>query len=98
MSDVPELDRLLEEAELVRRNVQWERTDRFMRRTLGCVVVCALLTIPLGVIFGRTGVAVGVVAVLMTTAPILAAAVYMIIRECFNDPPRKDPTKRYKYQ
>jgi len=98
MSDIPELDRLIEEAELVRRNVQWERTDRFMRRTLGCVVVCALLTIPLGVVFGPTGVAAGLIAVLMTTAPIFVAAIYAILRECFSDPPRKDPTKRYRYE
>lgn len=98
MSDVPELDRLLEEAELVRRNLQWERTDRFMRVSLGCVVVCALLTIPLGVLFGKIGIAAGLVAVLFSAAPIFGAAVYMILRECFAAPPKRDPTKRYKYR
>lgn len=34
MSDVPELDRLIEEAENLRTNMKWRKRDRFFKLTL----------------------------------------------------------------
>lgn len=97
MSEIPELDRLLEEAENVRFNTQWDRTDRFMRRTLGCFILSMLLTLVLGGLFGKSGVAFGLGCALLSVMPVLWFALYVLLRGCFTDPPPRDPTKRYKY-
>lgn len=98
MSDVPELDDLLEEAERRKISVAWERQDRFFRRWMGCAFI-SLLSIPvLGTLFGKTGVAAALLAVLISTLPILILGVYFVLHACFTDPPRRDHTKRYIFK
>lgn len=96
MSDVPELDRLIEEVDIVRRNTEWDRHDRFFRRSMGSVLV-SMLSIPvLALLFGQVGVVISMVLVLLSSLPVLVTTIYVLLGACFIDPPRRDPTKRYK--
>lgn len=98
MSEIPELDRLIAEADNVRFNTAWDRMDRFMRRTLGCFMLSMLLMLVLGGLFGKTGAAIGAVCVVLSVMPALCVVFYILMRDCFTDPPRRDPTKRYNYK
>lgn len=96
MSDIPELDRLIDEAENVKRNNEWDRMDRFFRRSLGYFMLSALSMLPLSLVFGKTGAAMGAVCAVLSAVPLLCVACYTLLHDCFTDPPRRDPTKRYK--
>jgi len=95
MSDVPELDRLLDEANSVKRNMAWERQDRFFRRTMGCMFL-SLLSLPvLFALFGKNGVVISMACVLLSALPVLVLSIYVVLVDCFTDPPPRDATKRY---
>jgi hypothetical protein len=98
MSDVPELDRLLDERANVKKNKQWEWRDRLHRRAFGCMLLCVLTFFPLVFLFGDVGAFICGGVMLFCLAPILAAAVFEVLAECFKDPPPRDPTKRYHYK
>ena len=96
MSDVPELDRLLDEHENVKSNMYWENRDMFFRRTMGYMTLSALLMLPLGLLFGVSGVVLATVFFCLTVAPFLLISLAELMVFCFMDPPRRDRTKRYK--
>lgn len=96
MSDVPELDRLLDEHENVKRNMYWESRDRFFRRTMGYATIAALLTIPCGLLLGASGVWISTVFFCLSIVPFLLISLAELLLACFMDPPRRDLTKRYK--
>lgn len=96
MSDVPELDRLIEEADTVRQNLYWESRDMFFRRTMGYATLTALMTLPLGVLFGVSGIWLSTVFFCLTIVPFFVISMAELLLSCFMDPPRRDPTKRYK--
>lgn len=98
MSDVPELDRLLDEAENVKRNLQWARQDRLFRRTLGLFIIGVLAIVPLVIVFGEIGAVIAASWIVISSLPILGLGLHTILRGCFTDPPRRDPTKRYNYK
>lgn len=82
MSDVPELDKLLDEHHIFKTNISWERAERLqlfiLRVVLAvCVTVFAVLAI------GWLGV-------------VLFPFVFKSLTLMFPDPPRKDPFVRYK--
>ena len=82
MSDVPELDKLLDEHHIFKTNISWERAERLqlfiLRVVLAvCVTVFAVLAI------GWLGVG-------------LFPFVFKSLTLMFPDPPRKDPFVRYK--
>lgn len=100
MSAIPELDRLIDEAENIKRNNEWARIDRFFRRSMGCAFISMLVMPVLGILFDKIGVAVALMALiglLVFVLPVLALGVYTVLHECFTDPPPRDPTKRYKH-
>lgn len=98
MSDIPELDRLIEESENVRRNKMWDLQDRIIRRTLGYFMLSLLLIIPLSILFGKYGAVAAIMSALVSTTPLLFWAIYILLHGCFIDPPPRDPTKRYMYK
>lgn len=97
MSEIPELDRLIEEADNVRHNTAWDWQDRLFRRSMGCAFI-SLLSLPvLAMLFGKSGAVVSMVALLLSIAPVFALGAYVVLHECFTDPQPRDPTKRYKH-
>lgn len=98
MSDVPELDKLLEEAENVRRNKKWARNDRLFRHTIGYMLLSVLLIFPAGLLFGPLGAVVIAMCFILSILPALCLSVYDLLSDCFTDPPPRDPTKRYNYK
>lgn len=97
MSEIPELDRLIEEADNVRHNTAWDWHDRLFRRSMGCAFISLLLLPVLAALFGKSGAVISMVALLLSITPVLALGVYGVLHECFTDPRPKDPTKRYKH-
>lgn len=98
MSDVPELDRLIEEADNVRRNTRWETRDRIFRHSLGYLMLCVLLIIPSALLLGPFGVYIIATCAVVSLCPAFCLAVSELLKECFTDPPPRDPTKRYTYK
>lgn len=98
MSDVPELDRLLDEHENVKRNMYWESRDMFFRRTMGYMTLSVLLMLPLGLLFGVSGVVLATVLFCLTVVPFLLISLAELMLSCFMDPPRRDRTKRYMHK
>lgn len=85
MSDVPELDKLLEEHEIYKSNIEWEKRERlFMFGYRFFVWLVAVV-----VVIGTIGGAVGAVLI-----PALWAVGEWIVPE----PQKRDPFKRYMYK
>lgn len=82
MSDIPELDRLIEEHENYRRNVWWNRQDA-MFYAMCRFQIAALISLPLALIIGPIGLAV-------------IPFVWSWARSAFPSPPPRDPFRRYK--
>lgn len=81
MSDVPELDRLIEEHEVFRHNIRWEANERFQ------MLLCR---IGLLAAFALIGIALAGPAVLLCI-PLVWRGLWALIP----DPPRRDPFRRY---
>lgn len=96
MSDVPELDRLIDEANNVKRNTAWEWQTWLFRRSMGCAFISMLALPVLGLTLGPIGAKIAIVGLLLSVSPVLLLGVYAVLEECFTDPPRRDPTRRYK--
>ena len=97
MSDIPELDRLIEESENIRRNQNWRRQDRFFKLSMLFIIFSFLsfiLTIP---VFGPEVAAVILVVFFIGC---LMPLLYMAFRDVFfellkDDWEGRDMTKRY---
>lgn len=98
MSDIPELDQLLAEADIVRRNREWERMDRLFRRTAGYFLLSCLLILPCGILFGKIGAVVAAGCAVLSVTPVFIIAVGVLLHACFKDPPQRDMTRRYTYK
>lgn len=82
MSDVPELDRLLDEHANYRRNMAWNRQE-----------AAFILTMRLGVTVLLTAALVGIVGI---SGAIAAAVVWDFTEIAMPKPQRRDPFKRYR--
>jgi hypothetical protein len=82
MSDVPELDRLLDEHETYRRNMAWNRQEAFF--------VMTLRTLAAGIASVVLYAAIGFAAVA------LFPALYDLAEWALPKPQRRDPFKRYR--
>lgn len=98
MSDVPELDTLLEEAETVRNNRRWSRGERLWRLTVGCAVLSFLLSLPLMFLFGDVGALIGTVLLCGSLLPTLVRGVFDFLVWAFQPPKPYDYTKRYQHK
>jgi hypothetical protein len=97
VSDVPELDKIIEESENVRRNKKWQRRDKAFKLTM----LCLLLMIPIfligTVLFGAEFAAIITTGLLIfTLLPMAVEATFEIINDLLKDDwEGKDMTKRY---
>ncbi len=92
MSDIPELDRLIEEHAVFRANMAWDRSERMQRTFLRFFLACLATTIASGLA--------------MTVSSLLAWAVgistfmvsFAFLRRVVPNPSFRDPFKRYRYE
>jgi hypothetical protein len=82
MSDVPELDRLLDEHETYRRNMAWNRQEAVF-----------VLAMRLGVTVLLTVVIMGIVGI---SGAIAAPIVWDFTEMAMPKPQKRDPFKRYR--
>lgn len=82
MSDIPELDELLEQHEIFRENMRWEQQEKF--QTLGFrLQICAMVTLIAILMIGIIG--------LLAVPFAWNFAVYVVPK-----PVRRDPFVRYR--
>lgn len=98
MSDVPELDRLLEEEANIRRNRAWDKRDRFFNLTLACMILSVLICLPASLLLGEIGIFISTALFFAAILPALAGAAFELLNALLTPPPRRDPTKRYNYK
>mgnify|MGYP003338226958 CR=1 FL=1 len=98
MSDVPELDRLIDEAENIRINRAWHKRERIFNLTLAGLLLIMLLTVPLLLTLGEIGAIVIAGLFSALTIPILAGAAFSLMYELLTPPSSRDMTKRYHYK
>lgn len=94
MSDVPELDRLIAEADNVAKNRAIDRQDNLFSVLIFISFMSMLCVIPLTFAFGVIGLIISLCLFLLGLLPALAAVVFDIAVELLS-PPKRDPTKRY---
>lgn len=82
MSDVPELDRLIEQHEVFQRNMAWERMERFQTFGFRCQV-CAVIAAAIVLFVGPIGLA---------ALPLAWPLAVRFVPE----PKRRDPFARYR--
>jgi hypothetical protein len=82
MSDVPELDRLLEEHDIFKLNVAWDRRERLFLMIIR-IFILVFSTFMMCLLFGCLGI----------FTLFLAKFMWIIVP----NPPFKDPFKRYNY-
>jgi hypothetical protein len=82
MSDVPELDRLIEEHEIFRRNMQWEARERARAGISRVAIQAAIVSL--------AAIVVGPLAVLCIPLT------WKWIKSAVPDPPRRDPFRKYR--
>lgn len=83
MSDVPELDKLLEEHAVFKFNTAWDRRERRFLMALRIALAASLIAV-----FCLLGGWLG-----LTLVPVI----WPIMKHLIPDPPYRDPFKRYKY-
>lgn len=83
MSDVPELDALLEEHKIFKFNTAWDRAERTQLAILRFMIVFSVSVFAC-LLVGVTGIVV--------VTPMLFA-----VKKFIPNPPWRDPFKRYKY-
>lgn len=81
MSDVPELDRLIEEHENFRRNVRWDRMDRIFYAFMSAQIFVAISLVAF-IILGWLGLA-------------LVPLVWSRVKGSMPKPAYRDPFRRY---
>ena len=92
MSDIPELDRLIEEHAVFRANMAWDRSERMQLAFLRVFLACLATTI-------ASGLAVTVSSLLAWAVGISTFMVsFAVLRRVVPNPPFRDPFKRYKCQ
>ncbi|NDD52363.1 hypothetical protein EBZ39_00525 [bacterium] len=91
MSDVPELDKLLDEHHIFKTNISWERAERLQLFILRVVLQLFILRVVLAVC-----VTVFAVLAIGWLGVVLFPFVFKSLTLMFPDPPRKDPFVRYK--
>lgn len=95
MSDVPELDRLLDEAENVRRNRQCDRREQRARLMLICMIFDMLVLLPMIWLLGETGIVLWLALFCVSLLPVLVGHVFEFLIWLLTPPKPRDPTKRY---
>ena len=92
MSDIPELDRLIEEHAVFRANIAWDRSER-MQLTFFRVFFACLATAVASVVFALN------FSSLIAWVGGLATFVlsFTVLKRFLPDPPFRDPFKKYKY-
>jgi hypothetical protein len=83
MSDVPELDKLIEEHAVFKFNTAWDRRERRFLAALRITLTAAMVALLCGLV-GWLG---------LLTLPIIWSRLNRIIP----NPPYRDPFKRYRY-
>lgn len=81
MSDVPELDRIIEDHKIFKSNMEWERSERMTLAGFR-VMIAIVPTIMLVMLLGAAG--------LLILPPLWLSCLRLI-----PDPPRRDPFVRY---
>lgn len=97
MSDVPELDRIIEESENVRRNKKWQKRDRAFKLTMLCLFLMIPILLISTVLFGAEFAAIITTGLLMfALVPMAVEITFEIITDLLKDDwEGKDMTKRY---
>jgi hypothetical protein len=82
VSDVPELDRLIEQHKVFQYNIRWEAHERTRTRLLRLLALTMIVSVP---------------TMLVGPAALLIAPVaWKWLRSAIPDPPRRDPFRRYR--
>lgn len=97
MSDVPELDRLIDEHELAKRNADWDRHDAFCRRLTGYMMLVVLVMLPAALVFGLYGIYFCALVFVSVVVAFLGYALVDLLKDMFTPAPPRDPTRRYKH-
>jgi hypothetical protein len=95
MSDVPELDKLIEEHENVKRNLRFLHRDRMFKRHMLSMITIVILTIPLLLILRDLG---AIIISVWFGVSIIDMFYNMILDLLKEKEPKIDLTKRYHYK
>lgn len=98
MSDIPQLDRMIEESERVRQNQKWDRQERLAKIACGAVVIVLFALAPLVLLLGDFGVCLSLCLLAASLLPILVGHVFELVTWVLTPPRPRDPTKRYHYK
>ena len=91
MSDIPELDRLIEEHAVFRTNKAWDRSERMSRTMLRVAVACLLAIVTSGLALTFSSLLAWAVGISTFMAS------FAVLGRVVPNPPFRDPFKRYRY-